>query len=323
MVSTYAYIVIGCVVLLAFVIVKINNWIEEKNETKKNELIHHIRQEVNNNSNQLSDLKSELANKENVKKLLCLIKSLGADTKEIDGNYKIKNIYQLSYEIDKRRNMISELENEICVIEKQAKIKEAYSILRKKALYIFAAVVLIIIPAILYFIAVNSWKKSVEEFVYQLVNDNITKYSSQDDSDFYESKLEKYYDITEINYYKLDNVIEIVPVLKLYANNRYVDKDEGSVVLRELCDSYYSYTNKIPEEICKFGGTHIVANGTIIEPNGSKVFVDRYAKEVKYFIVPAKSKKFTPYLYLIMPYIIYCVVLFLICRKNIRSVDSK
>ena len=142
MVSTYAYIVIGCVVLLAFVIVKINNWIEEKNETKKNELIHHIRQEVNNNSNQLSDLKSELANKENVKKLLCLIKSLGADTKEIDGNYKIKNIYQLSYEIDKRRNIISELENEICVIEKQAKIKEAYSILRKKALYVFAAVVL-------------------------------------------------------------------------------------------------------------------------------------------------------------------------------------
>lgn len=41
----------------------------------------------------------------------------------------------------------------------------------------------------------------------------------------------------------------------------------------------------------KGGGTHIVANGTIIEPNGSKVFVDRYAKEVKYFIVPAKSKK--------------------------------
>ena len=319
MVSTYAYIVIGCVVLFVFVIVKINNWIEEKNETKKNELIHHIRQEVNDISNQISDLKSELATKENVKKLLCLIKRLGADTEEIDGNYKIKIIYQLSYEIDKRRNMISELENEICVIEKQAKIKEAYSILRKKALYVFAAVVLIIIPAILYFIAVNSWKKSVEEFVYQLVNDNITKYSSQDDSDFYESKLEKYYDITEINYYKLDNVIEIVPVLKLYAKNRYVDKDEGSVVLRELCDSYFFYTNKIPEEICKFGGTHIVANGTIIEPDGSKVFVDRYANEVKYFIVPAESKKFMPYSYLIIPYIIYCVFLFFLCRKKYKE----
>lgn len=201
--------------------------------------------------------------------------------------------------------------------------KEYEKSISKRFFCIILSCIAAAIPIVVYYLAVDNWKDSVETYVYQLVSDNITKYSSQDDSDYYESKLEKYYEITEINYYKLDNVIEIVPVLKLYANNRYVDKDEGSVVLRELCDSYYFYTNKIPEEICKFGGTHIVANGTIIEPDGSKVFVDRYANEVKYFIVPAESKKFIPYSYLIIPYIIYCVVLFLVCRKNIRSVDSK
>lgn len=316
MVSTYAYIVIGCVVLLVFVIVKINNWIEEKNETKKNELIHHIRQEVNDNSNQLSDLKSELANKENVKKLLCLIKSLGADTKEIDGNYKIKNIYQLSYEIDKRRNIISELENEICVIEKQAKIKEAYSILRKKALYVFAAVVLIIIPAILYFLAVNSWKKSVEEFIYQLVNDNITKYSSQDDSDFYESKLDTHFEIIKIDYYKYLNITEIVPVLELNANNQYVSKEKGSVVLREICDNFY-YSDELSETIERFGSAHIIANGTVIEPDKSSVYVDRYSK----YKSKNESKKFIPYSNLMIPYILYCIIILFVLRKKIRSVN--
>lgn len=316
MVSTYAYIVIGCVVLLAFAIVKINNWIEEKNETKKNELIHHIRQEVNNNSNQLSDLKSELANKENVKKLLCLIKSLGADTKEIDGNYKIKNIYQLSYEIDKRRNMISELENEICVIEKQAKIKETYSILRKKALYVFAAVVLIIIPAILYFLAVNSWKKSVEEFIYQLVNDNITKYSSQIDSDFYVSKLDTHFEIIKIDYYKYLNITEIVPVLELNANNQYVSKEKGSVVLREICDNFY-YSDELSETIERFGSAHIIANGTVIEPDKSSVYVDRYSK----YKSKNESKKFIPYSNLMIPYILYCIIILFVLRKKIRSVN--
>ena len=316
MVSTYAYIVIGCVVLLAFVIVKINNWIEEKNETKKNELIHHIRQEVNNNSNQLSNLKSELANKENVKKLLCLIKSLGADTKEIDGNYKIKNIYQLSYEIDKRRNIISELENEICVIEKQAKIKEAYSILRKKALYVFAAVVLIIIPAILYFLAVNSWKKSVEEFIYQLVNDNITKYSSQIDSDFYVSKLDTHFEIIKIDYYKYLNITEIVPVLELNANNQYVSKEKGSVVLREICDNFY-YSDELSETIERFGSAHIIANGTVIEPDKSSVYVDRYSKHKS----KNESKKFIPYSNLMIPYILYCIIILFVLRKKIRSVN--
>ena len=316
MVSTYAYIVIGCVVLLAFVIVKINNWIEEKNETKKNELIHHIRQEVNNNSNQLSDLKSELANKENVKKLLCLIKSLGADTKEIDGNYKIKNIYQLSYEIDKRRNIISELENEICVIEKQAKIKEAYSILRKKALYVFAAVVLIIIPAILYFLAVNSWEKSVEEFIYQLVNDNITKYSSQIDSDFYVSKLDTHFEIIKIDYYKYLNITEIVPVLELNANNQYVSKEKGSVVLREICDNFY-YSDELSETIERFGSAHIIANGTVIEPDKSSVYVDRYSK----YKSKNESKKFIPYSNLMIPYILYCIIILFVLRKKIRSVN--
>lgn len=316
MVSTYAYIVIGCVVLLVFVIVKINNWIEEKNETKKNELIHHIRQEVNDNSNQLSDLKSELANKENVKKLLCLIKSLGADTKEIDGNYKIKNIYQLSYEIDKRRNMISELENEICVIEKQAKIKETYSILRKKALYVFAAVVLIIIPAILYFLAVNSWKKSVEEFIYQLVNDNITKYSSQIDSDFYVSKLDTHFEIIKIDYYKYLNITEIVPVLELNANNQYVSKEKGSVVLREICDNFY-YSDELSETIERFGSAHIIANGTVIEPDKSSVYVDRYSK----YKSKNESKKFIPYSNLMIPYILYCIIILFVLRKKIRSVN--
>lgn len=316
MVSTYAYIGIGCVVLLAFVIVKINNWIEEKNETKKNELIHHIRQEVNNNSNQLSDLKSELANKENVKKLLCLIKSLGADTKEIDGNYKIKNIYQLSYEIDKRRNIISELENEICVIEKQAKIKEAYSILRKKALYVFAAVVLIIIPAILYFLAVNSWKKSVEEFIYQLVNDNITKYSSQIDSDFYVSKLDTHFEIIKIDYYKYLNITEIAPVLELNANNQYVSKEKGSVVLREICDNFY-YSDELSETIERFGSAHIIANGTVIEPDKSSVYVDRYSK----YKSKNESKKFIPYSNLMIPYILYCIIILFVLRKKIRSVN--
>ena len=316
MVSTYAYIVIGCVVLLVFVIVKINKWIKEKSETKKNELIHHIRQEVNNNSNQLSDLKSELANKENVKKLLCLIKSLGADTKEIDGNYKIKNIYQLSYEIDKRRNIISELENEICVIEKQAKIKEAYSILRKKALYVFAAVVLIIIPAILYFLAVNSWKKSVEEFIYQLVNDNITKYSSQIDSDFYVSKLDTHFEIIKIDYYKYLNITEIAPVLELNANNQYVSKEKGSVVLREICDNFY-YSDELSETIERFGSAHIIANGTVIEPDKSSVYVDRYSK----YKSKNESKKFIPYSNLMIPYILYCIIILFVLRKKIRSVN--
>ena len=175
---------------------------------------------------------------------------------------------------------------------------------------------MIIIPAILYFLAVNSWKKSVEEFIYQLVNDNITKYSSQIDSDFYVSKLDTHFEIIKIDYYKYLNITEIVPVLELNANNQYVSKEKGSVVLREICDNFY-YSDELSETIERFGSAHIIANGTVIEPDKSSVYVDRYSK----YKSKNESKKFIPYSNLMIPYILYCIIILFVLRKKIRSVN--
>lgn len=190
----------------------------------------------------------------------------------------------------------------------------------KRICCIILSCIAISIPIVVYYSMVDNWNDSVEKYVYQLVSDNITKYSLQNDSDFFESKLDSDFKITDINYYKHSNTIEIVPVLQLHATNQYVSRDKGSVVLRELCDSFYD-SKEIPDNIKKFGGTHIIANGTIIEPDESTVSVDRYSKYLQYSIITAESKKFTPYSYLIIPYIIYCVFVLNALRLKIRSVN--
>ena len=229
--------------------------------------------------------------------------------KEID-DYIIKNAYELILPtVEKKKENIISAKEKIEEIKKVA--EKSYN--RKHRLFWVLLPFLILIPIIAYEIAAFSWTAQAEKYVYDYVNDQLSKTWRYE-----KINISKGYRINNVTYYESNYSVYISPQITLYSDLDFISKTEASLITFDLCNTNTDFNESIEKPSSPFftfgvKDVGITGGTTIILSNGEKKVTDA--------TIPNGCTPLSPYCppLLIVIYIIYIIIIIIIYRKKIKN----